>query len=242
MRFRQRHAPLLILFLPSLALASSTSQTRSSKNSRILSADSAVDDSPSLDSTVTSSSKAKVDVGTKIAPVDGKDGMPHDGPFVSLSDKGRRKGSGADTDSDLASDSRDLPALKNRPADPTIIDGKKIPESNDGVMDDPHRKPPKQGTTGTEGGVSEKAKARKAKEGRTGEKAEMVPETPKAKPPTSHGEEDKIPGEKETKVEKDKAKSEKATDDIAGLEVRPPHAGSCLWPSNVLTVVYAETR
>ncbi|KAI1182588.1 hypothetical protein F5B17DRAFT_179220 [Nemania serpens] len=218
MRFRQRHAPLLILFLPSLALAASTSRTRSSKNGRIVGADSAVDDSPSLDSTVASGSKAKVDVGTKLAPVDGKDGMPHDGPFVTLSDKGRRKGSGADTDSDPASDSRDLPALKNRPVDPTIIDGKKIPESNDGVMDDPHRKLPKQGTTGTEGGVSEKAKARKAKEGRTGEKAEMVPETPKAKPPMPHSEEDKIPGDKETKAEKDKAKSEKTTDDIAGFE------------------------
>ncbi|KAI0877953.1 hypothetical protein GGS24DRAFT_46364 [Hypoxylon argillaceum] len=228
MRFRQRHTPLLVFLLPSLALSSSTGRTKSSKNGQVVSTGSGLGDSPSLDSTISSNSKPRVDLGTKIAPVDGKDGMPHDGPFVTLSDKGRRKGGDADADEDLAPDSRDLPALKNRPVDPTIIDGKKIPESNDGVMDDPHRKPPKRGTTGTEGGVSEKAKARKAKEGRTGEKAEMVPETPKEKPPMPHSEQEKMLSDKETKVEKDKTKSEKVkadkakgekgTDDIAGLE------------------------
>ncbi len=223
MRFRQRHAPLLLLFLPSLAL-SSTAETKSSKNNRITHADSALDDALPIDSAITSNSKPRVDVGTKNAPVDGKDGMPHEGPFVSLSDKIRKKGADAhantNTVEDLDSDSRDLPSLKNRPADPTIIDGKKIPDSNDGVMDDPHRKPPKQGTTGTEGGVSEKDKARKAKEGRTGEKAEMVPATPKEKPPMPHSEQEKMLGDKETKIEKDKTKSEKVIDDIAGLEVR----------------------
>ncbi|KAI0118195.1 hypothetical protein GGR51DRAFT_206660 [Nemania sp. FL0031] len=225
MRFRQRHTPLLVLLLPSLALSSSTGRTKSSKTSEIVDVDSVLGDSPSIDSTVSSSSKTRVDVGTKIAPVDGKDGMPHDGPFVSLSDKGRRKGADVaiDADEDLATDSRDLPSLKNRPADPTIIDGRKIPESNDGVMDDPHRKPPRRGTTGTEGGVSQKDKARKAKEGKTGEKAEMVPETPKEKPPMPHSEQEKMLSDKETKIEKDKTKSEKTktekgTDDIAGLE------------------------
>ncbi|KAI0431787.1 hypothetical protein F5Y09DRAFT_179739 [Xylaria sp. FL1042] len=224
MKFRQRHAPLLLLFLPSLALSSPTAETKSSKSNRIIHVDSALDDSLPLDSAVSSNSKARVDIGTKNAPVDGKDGMPHEGPFVSLSDKGRRKGGDTDADEDSASDIRDLPALKNRPADPTIIDGKKIPESNDGVMDDPHRKPPKRGTTGTEGGVSEKAKARKAKEGKTGEKAEMVPKTPKEKPPMPHSEQEKMLSDKETKTEKEKekekekTKSEKTTDDIAGLE------------------------
>ncbi|KAI1129313.1 hypothetical protein F5Y10DRAFT_238675 [Nemania abortiva] len=225
MKFRQKHTPLLILLLPSLALSSSTSRAKSSKSSEIADTDSVLSDSLSLDSTVSSSSKSRSDVGTKIAPVDGKDGMPHDGPFVTLSDKGRRKGSDADVDEDLATDTRDLPTLKNRPADPTIIDGKKIPESNDGVMDDPHRKPPKRGTTGTEGGVSQKDKARKAKEGRTGEKVEMVPETPKEKPPMPHSEQEKMLSDKETKVDKDKTKTktektkvEKVTDDIAGLE------------------------
>lgn len=240
MRFRQRHTPLLVFLLPSLALSSSTGRTKSSKNGQVVSTGSGLGDSPSLDSTISSNSKPRVDLGTKIAPVDGKDGMPHDGPFVTLSDKGRRKGGDADADEDLAPDSRDLPALKNRPVDPTIIDGKKIPESNDGVMDDPHRKPPKRGTTGTEGGVSEKAKARKAKEGRTGEKAEMVPETPKEKPPMPHSEQEKMLSDKETKVEKDKTKSEKVkadkakgekgTDDIAGLEV-------CIFSRSIICLV-----
>ncbi|KAI0403054.1 UPF0016-domain-containing protein [Xylaria palmicola] len=221
MRFRQRHTPLLLLFLPSLGLSSAVSGKRPSRDDEISRADSVLDDSLPLDSTVATGSKPRVDVGTKIAPVDGKDGMPHEGPFVALSDKGRKKGAAVDADEDLASDLRDLSALKNRPADPTIIDGKKIPESNDGVMDDPHRKPPKQGTTGTEGGVSEKDKARKAKEGRTGEKVEMVPATPKEKPPMPHSEQEKMLGDKDvkaTKAEKDKSKLEKSTDDIAGLE------------------------
>ncbi|KAI0521144.1 hypothetical protein F5B22DRAFT_597810 [Xylaria bambusicola] len=221
MRFRQRHAPLFLLLLPSLALASPTTESsKSSKGNRALRADSALEDSASLDSSAVSSNpKARVDIGTKNAPVDGKDGMPHEGPFIAQSDKGRRKGIDTDVDDDDSTpDSRDLPVLKNRPADPTIVDGKKIPESNDGVMDDPHRKPPKRGTTGTEGGVSEKDKARKAKEGRTGEKAEMVPETPKEKPPMPHGEQEKMVSDKETKTDKDKSKSDKSTDEIAGLE------------------------
>ncbi|KAK5632395.1 hypothetical protein RRF57_008111 [Xylaria bambusicola] len=218
MRFRQKHAPLFLLLLPSLTLASPTAESKTSKGNRSIRADSALDDSTPLDSAVSSNSKARVDIGTKNAPVDGKDGMPHEGPFIAQSDKGRRKGIDTDVDDDSTPDSRDLPVLKNRPADPTIVDGKKIPESNDGVMDDPHRKPPKRGTTGTEGGVSKKDKARKAKEGRTGEKAEMVPETPKEKPPMPHTEQEKMLGDKETKTDKDKTKSEKSTDDIAGLE------------------------
>ncbi|KAJ2968706.1 hypothetical protein NUW58_g10163 [Xylaria curta] len=195
MRFRQRQAPLLLLVLPSLAL-SSTLAKKPSRNDQIALADSAPDDSVSEDSTLGSSSKVRVNAASKISPVDGKDGMPHEGPFVTLSDKGRRKGGDADADEDLASDLKDLPALKIAPT-------------------------PKRGTTGTEGGVSEKDKARKAKEGRTGEKVEMVPETPKEKPPMPHSEQEKMLSDKEIKVEKDKTKSEKAIEDIAGLEARP---------------------
>ncbi|KAI8632658.1 UPF0016-domain-containing protein [Xylariaceae sp. FL1651] len=218
MKFRRRHTPWLLL-LPSLTATSPTLETKLTKDVRGTSADSGRTDSLPLDSTITtSSSKARADVGTKVAPVDGIDGMPHEGPFVTLSDKGHKKANDVSADEDLASDYK--PPLKNRPVDPTIVDGKKIPESNDGVMDDPHRKPPKQGTTGTEGGVSEKDKARKAKEGKTGEKVENVPETPKEKPPLPHSEQEKMLGDKETKKEKDKSKSDsyKNNDDIAGLE------------------------
>ncbi|KAI2632775.1 UPF0016-domain-containing protein [Xylaria nigripes] len=208
MRFHRTHAPLLLLFLPSLVL-SSTLLGELSADVQGTRSESGRDDSLPLDSTFASSNLKARDVGNKITPVDGKDGMPHEGPFVSLSDKGRRKG--ADADADAASEFRERAPLKKRPTDLTI-DGKKIPESNDGVMDDPNRTLPKLGTTGTEGGISEKDKARKAREGKTGEKAEMVPETPKEKPPLPHSEQEKILGDKE------KIKSEKSSDDIAGLE------------------------
>ncbi|CAJ2503905.1 Uu.00g112990.m01.CDS01 [Anthostomella pinea] len=209
MRFRQPAAPLLLLLLPSLALASSSSSSSSSsldtdsKEARLAASD--------LDSTL-ASTKAKVDVGTKNAPVDGKDGMPHEGPFVTT-DKGRKK-----SDTTDGFESIDLPPLKNRPSDPTIVDGKKIPESNDGVMDDPHRQTPKQGTTGTEGGVSEKDKARKAKEGVTGERVENIPETPKEKPPMPHSQQQELVGEKDSKKDKTKADVHKTPEDVAGLE------------------------
>ncbi len=111
--------------------------------------------------------------GTKDAPVDGKDGRPHEGPFVEIENL-RQSAAKADKDP--------LPPLKDRPFDPTVIDGKRIPETNDGVMDDKNRPEPKVGTTGTAGGVSEKDKARKEQEGRTGEKVENRPETPQGGP------------------------------------------------------------
>lgn len=154
----------------------------------------------------------KYDIGTKDAPVDGKDGRPHEGPFVEMENLRKNEES-----------KHSNPPLENRPSDPTVVDGKKIPESNDGVMFDKNRPNPKEGTTGTSGGVSEKDKARKAKEGQTGEKAENRPDPPKEAPPLPHSEEDKIIGDKETK---DKAKQQKGKTDgktaeeVIGLEVR----------------------
>ncbi|KAI0204223.1 UPF0016-domain-containing protein [Astrocystis sublimbata] len=223
MRLRRGPAPLLLLVLPPLALSSAIAGKKPSQDGRLAHADALLDDSIPLDSAVSPNSRPRAEKGTKIAPVDGRDGLPHDGPFVTLSDKvkGRRKGAKADSVEDPDTDSRDLPALKNRPSDPTIIDGKKIPDSNDGVMDDPHRKLPKKGTTGTEGGISEKNKARKAKEGRTGEKVEMVPSTPKEKPPMPHSEHvENMLAEKDIKDTKmeDSAKSGTDSAGIAGLE------------------------
>ncbi|KAI5867740.1 UPF0016-domain-containing protein [Durotheca rogersii] len=210
MRLLHRQVPLVLLILHSLALASSAPDTKYSKDVH-------ADDSSaqsSLDSGVAPPKTGKFDViGTKSAPVDGKDGMPHEGPFVAT-EKGRKKG-----DSNDPVESKPLPTLKDRPVDPTVIDGKKIPETNDGVMDDPHREPPKQGTTGTEGGVSQKDKARKAKEGETGEKVENIPETPKEQPPLPHSEQEKISNEKASKKEKgNKADLHQTPEDVIGLE------------------------
>ncbi|KAI0112843.1 UPF0016-domain-containing protein [Daldinia grandis] len=209
MRLCQRRTPFILLLLPSLALAASTLDPKPAKDVPAVAAGSA--SSQSLDPATGSSKSTKVDVGTKIAPVDGKDGMPHEGPFVTT-DKGRKK-----IDANEVVETKPLPSLKDRPIDPTVIDGKKIPESNDGVMDDPHRQPPKQGTTGTEGGVSEKDKAKKAKEGVTGEKVENVPETPKEKPPLPHSEQEKITSEKGNK-EKAKVDLHQTPEDVSGLE------------------------
>lgn len=60
------------------------------------------------------------------------------------------------------------------------------PHSNDGVMDDPNRSGPKEGTRGTEGGVSEKQKENRL----SGEK---VPGGPKEAPPLPHSEQQKLP-------------------------------------------------
>lgn len=213
MKLRQRRVPLFLLVLPSLALVTSALDSRPAKDAHAAGVDGASPQAP-LDSTLTPSKK--YEVGTKDAPVDGKDGMPHEGPFVTL-DKGRKK-----TDTNEVPESNPLSTTKEKPAEPIVIDGKEIPESNDGVMDDPNRLPPKQGTTGTEGGVSQKDKAKKAKEGVTGEKVENIPETPKEKPPLPHSEQEKITVEKPNKKEKGKGDLHQTPEDIAGLEVGAP--------------------
>ncbi|KAJ9161327.1 UPF0016-domain-containing protein [Coniochaeta hoffmannii] len=206
MRLRHRRSPLLLLLVPSLAasvaLASSSSDARDAR----------------ADTDIGTVTGKKYDVGTKDAPVDGKDGRPHEGPFVEI--ENLRKGE--------TGDKKDHPPLKDRPDDPTIVDGKKIPESNDGVMFDKDRPKPKEGTTGTAGGVSEKDKTRKAQEGKTGEKAENKPDPPKEAPPLPHSEEEKIIGsDKDAKKDKPKQKGKtdaKTGDEVIGLD-RPEDLG-----------------
>lgn len=219
MKFRRRPAPLLLLLLPSLATAISAAaqdniQSTLSKNTQPR--DTRIDPSPSP--VVDLTTKSKFDVGTKDAPVDGKDGKPHAGPFVGSekdtkdSKKDSKKSKSEDGELVVAKEETKMVAP----------DGTKIPAVNDGVMDDPHRQLPKQGTTGTEGGVSEKDKARKAQEGQTGEKLEKKPDSPKEAPPLPHSEQTKIKNEKS---EKSKSKDADSHDDdtaegLGGLEVR----------------------
>ena len=142
----------------------------------------------------------KFDAALKDVPFDGKDGRPHEGPFVEIENS--RK-----SDSEKTS---------------VYIDGKKVPESNDGVMDDKNRVAPKHGTTGMTGGVSEKDKQRKAKEGQTGERVENTPETPKEVPALPHHEEEKILGQGITKETKDEKAKDAASNDVSGFGVRFP--------------------
>ena len=160
------------------------------------------------------SSKTQPRLSAKDAPVDGKDGKPHLGPFVETD--------GTATDSA----NNKLPPLRGRPHDLTMVDGKRIPESNDGVMFDKNRVRP-QGSTGTEGGVSEKSAARKAQEGKTGGQAVAQPEAPKEKPPLPHSEEQKlgIDGSGQDKAKERPQTSDKEagkTTDYTGLGVRIP--------------------
>ncbi|KAK5998906.1 GCR1-dependent translation factor 1 [Cladobotryum mycophilum] len=211
MRFRTKHSPLLLLLLPSLTSALTPQPAAAPPTKDEKAAIAAADGIG--DSSTPSSLKGRLGVPTKDAPVDGKDGKPHLGPFVE-------SGGVAAADSDR----KDLPPLKGRPKDLSIVDGEKIPESNDGIMFDKNRQRPQEGTTGTEGGVSEKDKARKAHEGKTGEKLVTQPEAPKEQPPLPHSEEQKIQGKdksKDSDSTKDKPKSadkEKGGTDYTGLE------------------------
>jgi hypothetical protein len=119
--------------------------------------------------------------GTLDAPVDGKDGKPHLGPWVETdAERDRKKAK------ETAKEGS--PPIPNVPTSSVLgPDGKPLPLSNDGVMDDPNRMSPKEGTRGTEGGVSEKSKDN----GKL--PTEKVPETPKEAPPLPHSEQEKIP-------------------------------------------------
>ncbi|KAK1763583.1 putative transmembrane protein pft27 protein [Phialemonium atrogriseum] len=210
MRLRHQRSPLLLLLIPSLAASAALASSSPDVGS----------DTDATAATAYESTGAfgpshvkKHEVGTKDAPVDGKDGRPHEGPFVEI--ENLRKNDGGDPN-------RDLPVIKDRPTDPTMIDGKRIPDSNDGVMDDKNRPEPKIGTTGTSGGVSEKDKARKEREGKSGGRMENRPDPPKEAPPLPHSEQEKITlGDKEAKKDKSKEKSKpdgKLSDDVRGLE------------------------
>ncbi|KAK6580683.1 hypothetical protein PZA11_006919 [Diplocarpon coronariae] len=209
MKFRRRPTPLLLLLLPSLAtsLAAAAQEDIStlSKNTQPRDALAA----PSLPTSVIDvASKSRFDVGTKDAPVDGKDGKPHAGPWVG-------------TEKSKASAEEEKALGKGGKSEVIIVDGEKIPQSNDGVMDDPSRQLPKQGTTGTEGGVSERNKAQKAKEGQTGERVEKMPESPKEAPPLPHSEQVKMGNEKnKVAIDRDDRNDDDG-DGLAGLESTP---------------------
>ncbi|RFU34848.1 hypothetical protein B7463_g1475, partial [Scytalidium lignicola] len=220
MKFRRRPSPLLLLLLPSLALSISSAPN---DNAQAVS-NAAQPREPKLDSDPSTlvditSGKPKYDVGTKDAPVDGKDGKPHAGPFVGA-EKDLKKPDGELEEEEL------VPKKPKVTKEKPTSDTSKIPAVNDGVMDDPNRQLPKEGTTGTEGGVSEKDKAQKEQEAKTGEKVEKKPDSPKEAPPLPPSEKAKIEADKNDKdgsKKTDKPKdgdsdSDDTVDNLAGLE------------------------
>jgi hypothetical protein len=110
----------------------------------------------------------KPDVGTKDAPVDGKDGKPHAGPFVeTAAERERKKAKESGDGKGFSTGTKPVPKpLKAPPGGASYSEDSKIPESNDGVMDDPNRVSPAEGTRGTEGGVTERTGTGRYKRGR----------------------------------------------------------------------------
>lgn len=210
MKFQPKHSSLLLLLLPALVNAVAVASYPQD-------AAGAITPPEDLDAVSPPSANKRHGVPTKDAPVDGKDGKPHLGPFVD-SDGAKRSSDGTQ---------KGFPPLDGRPDDPTVVDGKRIPESNDGVMFDKNRDYAAHGKTGLEGGMTEKSKARKAEEDRTGEKVVTRPPPPKEQPPLPHSEEKKIlaadgsKGSRETDEDAVTKPSEKATEaDYTGLDVR----------------------
>ena len=128
-----------------------------------------------------------------------------------------------------------MPAKKPAPKDVTksesLADSWDIPlpESNDGVMDDPNRVGPKEGTRGMAGGISEKTRDQRLQEGQDGVKSEKVPEKPKDIPPLPHSEQEELRQKESMKGSKTEKQTIKVEDEklkfkekeVGGLEVCP---------------------
>ena len=121
-------------------------------------------------------------MGTEHAPVDGKDGMPHDGPFVeTTAERTRKKTQVSGMDEDMVVES---PKIKSTYKDQ--FSDADLPQSNDAVMDDRVRSSPVEGTRGVEGGISEKSKEFKT--------TDKIPDPPKDARPLPHSEAEHIKG------------------------------------------------
>lgn len=197
----QLSSPLVLLLLPALTTAA---DLNSAKQNADLSSGSSQFNSRYVSTDAESISAAK---GSQDVPVDGKDGRPHAGPWVETNAERDRKSKGSD-DIDLVSTkyNMEIPSSEHL----STGEGKVIPHSNGGVMDDPDRAGPKAGTRGTEGGVSEKKKENQY---------EKVPGSPKEAPPLLQSEKQKQPSNSDATV-----RSGSRTADDAGtlgmLEVR----------------------
>ena len=231
MKFRQDSSTLLFLFLSYLCVISAL---RTAEEVVALADGKKL--APSSEASSTPPSKPAVDgVGTKDAPVDGKDGRPHSGPFVETSaerDRKKAKESGDD-----AKVSKPVPSAISGGGAPSE-DVRNMPETNDGVMDDPHRTGPKEGTRGTEGGISEKNKDKKEGQTDVG-KSEKKPDPPKEIPPLPHSEQENLGQNslkedgkkgKESVLEDDDKQRETKQKELGGLEVSVTQSCLCYSP------------
>lgn len=171
-------SPFLLFLLPAISavLADTYNDNIDSKVSR----ETVGNNARLVDSDIVASNVAK---GAPDVPVDGKDGRPHAGPWVETNADRDRTGlqGGDDVDPVSVKYDTNIPSSEHLSTE----EGKMIPHSNGGVMDDPHRAGPKEGTRGTEGGVSEKGKESQLA-------SEKVPGGPKEAPPLPHSETKKL--------------------------------------------------
>ena len=223
MRLRHRRLPLLLLLIPCSCFASALQPT-----DLPLSHDYGHDVAAMAEGKDPAANepipKYPANLQAKDAPIDGKDGRPHTGPWVETSaerDRKKAKGSSDGEKSIIG----EKPRVKG-----TIPED--APETNDGVMDDPYRTGPKEGTRGTEGGISEKSRDKEGSLAAIGAEEGKKPDPPKEAPPLPHSEQEKVSikdsgrksadatlddGEKTKDKSKDKLKDKPK--ELGGLEV-----------------------
>jgi hypothetical protein len=180
MRLRQSRLPALLLILPALQVLATSIAVADDKPAARAAVPAYPDVSAAPNPSLAPTAGAK---GTKDAPFDGQDGMPHLGPYIN----------------DDPSPTKKKPAVvEELGPKKTIVGPPKAPakvlDGDKSVMQDPDRKAAT-GNKGTEGGVSAKDKERLAHEDKTGSKLEKVPESPKEAPPLPHGDHKQIPSE-----------------------------------------------
>lgn len=199
-------SPFLLFLLPAISAALADTTYNDDLNSRV-SRETVGVNSRLADVDTVASNVAK---GAPDVPVDGKDGRPHAGPWVETNAERDRKSAKGSDDTNLASTKYDtkIPSSGHLSTE----EGKMIPHSNGGVMDDPHRAGPKEGTRGTEGGVSEKGKENQA--------SEKVPGGPKEALPLPHSETKKLPAGSEDMTTGGASQSAEGSGSLGMLEVR----------------------
>jgi len=202
MKFRRQLAPIILLAIPTLSTALATSEKAGTVSQLAQEPAAQADQNGEVPFTIK-------DVGTKDAPVDGLDGKPHAGPFVEST---QRKKPPAVAE-DLGPGNKPVKQEVVGPADGSPSSKKRLsdlkPEDPAGtVMGDGSRVKPKKGTTGTEGGVSEKTQVQEQKE-LAGKSEPKTPEKPKEAPP--------LPAS--AKISKEKVDKIGNKKDASGLEV-----------------------
>ncbi|KAJ5572716.1 hypothetical protein N7450_009700 [Penicillium hetheringtonii] len=182
-------SPLILFLLPAVSTALADAKPNAQPTARASYGSSGLESRYTDSDYYPSGNTAK---GSSDIPVDGKDGKPHAGPWVETGAERDRKSSGITI---TGSDDYELVPPKYDTKIPSsghisTEDGKVIPHSNGGVMDDPNRAGPKEGTRGTEGGVSVK--------GKENQNNEKVPGSPKEAPPLPHSEKQKLPSDSDS--------------------------------------------